>query len=182
MQRVIQAGAKPVTALSVMLELQRDWAQHDTYDAVMDIVKTHFGAYGRVIAAAGAYGRIATAALVTMPNGGDNSEIYAPSFAYPITVRDRRDRSSIRRDDCTLVLRRALHGQSPKTGDTDSPNRASCRSNRINRTWNPDSLSGGQFRVAAAPQWGPKQCLRPAPPAKLQSQTMSAFLFGRNVR
>jgi len=25
MKRVIQAGAKPVTALSVMLELQRDW-------------------------------------------------------------------------------------------------------------------------------------------------------------
>ncbi len=46
MQRVIQAGAKPVTALSVMLELQRDWALRDTYDAVMDIVKTHFGAYG----------------------------------------------------------------------------------------------------------------------------------------
>ncbi|WP_051979580.1 hydrolase [Edaphobacter aggregans] len=46
MRRVIQAGAKPVTALSVMLEWQRDWAQRDTYDAVMDIVKTHFGAYG----------------------------------------------------------------------------------------------------------------------------------------
>jgi nicotinamidase-related amidase len=46
MKRVIQAGAKPVTALSVMLELQRDWALRDTYDAVMDIVKTHCGAYG----------------------------------------------------------------------------------------------------------------------------------------
>jgi nicotinamidase-related amidase len=46
MKRVIQAGAKPVTALSVMLEWQRDWAARDTYDAVMDIVKTHFGAYG----------------------------------------------------------------------------------------------------------------------------------------
>ena len=46
MKRVVQAGAKPVTALSVMLEWQRDWAQKDTYDAVMDIVKTHFGAYG----------------------------------------------------------------------------------------------------------------------------------------
>src|SRR5947209_8600474 len=46
MKRVIQAGAKPVTALSVMLEWQRDWAERDTYDAVMDIVKTHFGAYG----------------------------------------------------------------------------------------------------------------------------------------
>jgi nicotinamidase-related amidase len=46
MKRVVQAGAKPVTVLSVMLEWQRDWAQKDTYDAVMDIVKTHFGAYG----------------------------------------------------------------------------------------------------------------------------------------
>lgn len=46
MKRVIQAGAKPVTALSVMLEWQRDWAQRDTYDAVMDIVKNHCGAYG----------------------------------------------------------------------------------------------------------------------------------------
>jgi nicotinamidase-related amidase len=46
MKRVIQAGAKPVTALSVMLEWQRDWANKDTYDAVMDIVKNHFGAYG----------------------------------------------------------------------------------------------------------------------------------------
>jgi nicotinamidase-related amidase len=46
MKRVILAGAKPVTALNVMLEWQRDWAHTDTYDAVMDIVKNHFGAYG----------------------------------------------------------------------------------------------------------------------------------------
>jgi nicotinamidase-related amidase len=46
MKRVIQAGAKPVTALSVMLEWQRDWAERDSYDPIMDIVKTHFGAYG----------------------------------------------------------------------------------------------------------------------------------------
>ena len=45
-RRVMQAGAKPVMALSVMLELQRDWALKDTYDAVMDVVKHHFGAYG----------------------------------------------------------------------------------------------------------------------------------------
>jgi nicotinamidase-related amidase len=46
MKRVIQAGAKPLTALSTMLEWQRDWAHRGTYDAVMDIVKTHCGAYG----------------------------------------------------------------------------------------------------------------------------------------
>ncbi|MGZ9721959.1 hydrolase [Rhizobium miluonense] len=46
MQRLIQVGVKPVTALQVMLEWQRDWANKDTYPAVMDIVKTHGGAYG----------------------------------------------------------------------------------------------------------------------------------------
>lgn len=46
MKRVVQAGAKPVTALSVMLELQRDWALKETYDAVMDVAKHHCGAYG----------------------------------------------------------------------------------------------------------------------------------------
>ena len=46
MKRVVQAGAKPVTSLQVILEWQRDWAETDTYDAVMDIVKTHYGAYG----------------------------------------------------------------------------------------------------------------------------------------
>jgi len=46
MRRVVQAGAIPVTALSVMLEWQRDWAHKGTYDAVMDLVKAHYGAYG----------------------------------------------------------------------------------------------------------------------------------------
>jgi nicotinamidase-related amidase len=46
MKRLIQAGAKPVTSLTVLLELQRDWAEKDTYDAVMDIAKNHYGAYG----------------------------------------------------------------------------------------------------------------------------------------
>jgi nicotinamidase-related amidase len=46
MQRMVQAGAKPVTALSVLLEWQRDWAQKETYDAVMELVKAHCGAYG----------------------------------------------------------------------------------------------------------------------------------------
>jgi nicotinamidase-related amidase len=46
MRRVVQAGAKPVTALSTLLEWQRDWANLDTYDAVIDLAKNHFGAYG----------------------------------------------------------------------------------------------------------------------------------------
>jgi hypothetical protein len=32
--------------MSVMLEWQRDWAHKSTYDAVMEIVKNHYGAYG----------------------------------------------------------------------------------------------------------------------------------------
>lgn len=46
MQRMIQAGVVPVTWQQVMLEWQRDWARKDTYNAVMDIVREHSGAYG----------------------------------------------------------------------------------------------------------------------------------------
>lgn len=45
MTRILQAGAKPVTALSVMLEWQRDWGARGPYDAVMDVVKPHYGAH-----------------------------------------------------------------------------------------------------------------------------------------
>ncbi len=46
MQRIIQAGAVPVTWQQVLLEFQRDWARKETYPAVMDLVKEHSGAYG----------------------------------------------------------------------------------------------------------------------------------------
>jgi nicotinamidase-related amidase len=46
MQRMIQAGVVPVTWQQVLLEWQRDWAHRDTYNAVMDIVREHSGAYG----------------------------------------------------------------------------------------------------------------------------------------
>ncbi|KQL44007.1 chloroperoxidase [Brevibacillus choshinensis] len=45
-QRMIQAGAIPVTWQAVLLEYQRDWAREETYDAVMSIVMEHSGAYG----------------------------------------------------------------------------------------------------------------------------------------
>jgi nicotinamidase-related amidase len=45
-QRCIQAGAVPITWLQFMLELQRDWARQATYDAVLDVVQHHAGAYG----------------------------------------------------------------------------------------------------------------------------------------
>lgn len=46
MQRMIQAGVVPVTWQQVLLEWQRDWAHRETYDAVMEIVREHSGAYG----------------------------------------------------------------------------------------------------------------------------------------
>ncbi|MDR3518821.1 MAG: hydrolase [Azospirillaceae bacterium] len=45
-RRMEAAGAHSMTAVTVLLELQRDWAHRDTYDAVMTIVREHFGAYG----------------------------------------------------------------------------------------------------------------------------------------
>jgi nicotinamidase-related amidase len=45
-QRLIQAGAVPVTWQQVLLEYQRDWARRETYDAVIDVAKEHSGAYG----------------------------------------------------------------------------------------------------------------------------------------
>lgn len=44
--RMVQAGAVPVTRQQVLLEYQRDWARKDTYDAVMALVREHSGAYG----------------------------------------------------------------------------------------------------------------------------------------
>jgi len=47
MRRIEQAGAVPVSALQVLLEYQRDWAHKDTYNAVIEVVKEHCGAYGQ---------------------------------------------------------------------------------------------------------------------------------------
>jgi nicotinamidase-related amidase len=47
MRRIEQAGAVPVTALQVLLEYQRDWAHKETYNAVIEVVKEHCGAYGQ---------------------------------------------------------------------------------------------------------------------------------------
>jgi len=45
-QRMIQAGAVPVTWIQTVLELQRDWARQGTYEAVMSLMMDHGGAYG----------------------------------------------------------------------------------------------------------------------------------------
>ena len=52
-QRMVQAGAKPITWVQYLLELQRDWARGETYAAVMDIAKQHGGGYGLGIIYAG---------------------------------------------------------------------------------------------------------------------------------
>lgn len=45
-QRMIQAGARPMTALQYLLELQRDWARQSTYNAVIALAIKYGGAYG----------------------------------------------------------------------------------------------------------------------------------------
>jgi len=46
MQRMVQAGAQPMTSLQYLLELQRDWARTDSYDMTTGIAKKFGGAYG----------------------------------------------------------------------------------------------------------------------------------------
>jgi nicotinamidase-related amidase len=45
-ERMAQAGARPMTSLQYLLELQRDWARTDTYDLTTGIAKDHGGGYG----------------------------------------------------------------------------------------------------------------------------------------
>jgi len=45
-ERMVQAGARPMTALQYLLELQRDWARGDTYELTTGIAKTYGGSYG----------------------------------------------------------------------------------------------------------------------------------------
>lgn len=40
-ERLVQAGAIPVTSLQFLFELQQDWARGETYDGVMEILKAH---------------------------------------------------------------------------------------------------------------------------------------------
>lgn len=40
-QRLIQAGAVPITSLQFVFELQQDWARGETYNGVMEILKAH---------------------------------------------------------------------------------------------------------------------------------------------
>jgi nicotinamidase-related amidase len=44
--RLIQLGIKPITSIQYLLELQRDWARGESYQAVTTLVKKYGGAYG----------------------------------------------------------------------------------------------------------------------------------------
>ena len=46
MDRMIQAGAVPCTTIHTILEYQRDWANREHYDELMNILREHAGAYG----------------------------------------------------------------------------------------------------------------------------------------
>ena len=45
-QRMMQAGARPMTSVQYLLELQRDWGRGETYDLTTGIAKIHGGGYG----------------------------------------------------------------------------------------------------------------------------------------
>ena len=46
MQRMIQVGVKPITSMQYLLELQRDWARSETYEAVNKLAMRFGGGYG----------------------------------------------------------------------------------------------------------------------------------------
>jgi nicotinamidase-related amidase len=46
MDRMVQAGARPMTSLQYLLELQRDWARTETYESTTGIAKRFGGSYG----------------------------------------------------------------------------------------------------------------------------------------
>jgi nicotinamidase-related amidase len=45
-RRCVQAGAVSMTTIATVLEFQRDWANREHYDALMNIFREHAGAYG----------------------------------------------------------------------------------------------------------------------------------------
>ena len=46
LQRMIQAGTRPMTSLQYLLELQRDWARSETYNQTAATSIAHGGGYG----------------------------------------------------------------------------------------------------------------------------------------
>jgi nicotinamidase-related amidase len=46
LRRMESAGARMTSWIQVLLELQRDWTRHETYDGARSIVETYGGGYG----------------------------------------------------------------------------------------------------------------------------------------
>ena len=46
LSRMVQAGAVRMTTVATVLEFQRDWANREHYDGLMDLFREHAGAYG----------------------------------------------------------------------------------------------------------------------------------------
>jgi nicotinamidase-related amidase len=70
MDRMVQAGVRPMTSLQYLLELQRDWARTETYDLTTSIAKRHGGGYGLGIIYA-----------KTMFGGQENAEVSGHGLA-----------------------------------------------------------------------------------------------------
>jgi nicotinamidase-related amidase len=45
-QRMVQAGARPMTSVQYLLELQRDWSRSNTYNQTVATAIAHAGGYG----------------------------------------------------------------------------------------------------------------------------------------
>ena len=46
LSRMVQAGAVRMTTIGTVLEFQRDWANREHYDELMNLFREHGGAYG----------------------------------------------------------------------------------------------------------------------------------------
>jgi nicotinamidase-related amidase len=46
LRRMEAAGARMTSWIQVLLELQRDWTRHETYDASRSIIESNWGGYG----------------------------------------------------------------------------------------------------------------------------------------
>ncbi|AHX13128.1 chloroperoxidase [Dyella jiangningensis] len=46
MERMIQAGVRPMTSVQYLLEMQRDWARTESYDSTTGVARRFGGSYG----------------------------------------------------------------------------------------------------------------------------------------
>jgi len=73
LSRMVQAGVSRLTTVAALLEWQRDWKNHDHYDALMSLLKQYAGAYG-----------IGVEYAYTMVHGAPATKF--PEYAVPVAV------------------------------------------------------------------------------------------------